>query len=466
MITLILLYALAIGGLLALGALVLDRAAAWVRLPQRFVWLGALLLLVGLTLVAPWRMASAPASSGTGLDLAAASVVATPAAPAAEGLGALPSLQQAMERLAGRVPASLDRALGVAWASATVLLLGLLLLLLHRLDRQRRGWPRARVLGTPVRLADREGPAVYGVFDPDIVVPRRLLTCDEEAQALVLAHEESHREARDPLVLALAAALVTVVPWHPAAWWFLSRLRLACELDCDSRVLGGGVSPRRYGEALITLAGSLHPAPRTAHVSALFNSPRNLHRRLLAMTRPTIRRSPLVTAGLGLAGASLLVAACSTDVPTAAEVRDADVAAVTEALGLPTTPGAIQFIVDGQVRSEAEARALAAEEIASIEIVRVASPDRADQIRITRVVAETRPDSLRTVVLRGLPAGNATDGPQPLVVVDGVIASGSDALRSLRPDQIESIEIVKGPAALELYGERGANGVIMITTKP
>jgi TonB-dependent SusC/RagA subfamily outer membrane receptor len=466
MITLLLLYALAIGSLLALGALVLDRAAQWARIPQRFIWFGALFLLVGLTLVAPLRMASTPAPAATDLDLPATSFIPDPAGFTAEGLSALPSLQQTLGSLAGRVPASVDRALGLAWACTTVLLLGLLLLLLHRLDQQRRRWPRALLLGTPVRLSDREGPAVYGVFTPEIVVPRRFLACDREAQALVLAHEEAHRQAQDPLVLALAAALVMVVPWHPAAWWFLSRLRLASEVDCDSRVLGQGMNPRHYGEALLSLASTFHPAPRAVHGIALFSSPRNLHRRLLAMTTPTTRRSPLFTGGVGLAGAALLFAACSTDVPTATEVRDADVAAVTEALGLPTTPGAMEFVVDGEVRTEAEARALAAGEIATIDIRRGGGQNGADQIRITRVGGEPRPDTLPVVQLRGLPIGDSANAPQPLVVVDGVIATGSDVLRSLRPEQIATIEIVKGEAALGLYGERGANGVIRITTKP
>jgi TonB-dependent SusC/RagA subfamily outer membrane receptor len=35
----------------------------------------------------------------------------------------------------------------------------------------------------------------------------------------------------------------------------------------------------------------------------------------------------------------------------------------------------------------------------------------------------------------------------------------------LDPDDIESVEVIKGDAAARLYGDRGANGVIQITTK-
>lgn len=53
----------------------------------------------------------------------------------------------------------------------------------------------------------------------------------------------------------------------------------------------------------------------------------------------------------------------------------------------------------------------------------------------------------------------------PLIFVDGVeLEAGSAALGSLNPDDIESIEVIKGEAATELYGERAENGVIQILT--
>lgn len=65
---------------------------------------------------------------------------------------------------------------------------------------------------------------------------------------------------------------------------------------------------------------------------------------------------------------------------------------------------------------------------------------------------------------------SAATGQEPLMIVDGVIIArraGSTGLElpGLRPDQIESIEVIKGAAAAELYGARAANGVIMIRTK-
>ena len=52
----------------------------------------------------------------------------------------------------------------------------------------------------------------------------------------------------------------------------------------------------------------------------------------------------------------------------------------------------------------------------------------------------------------------------PLILIDGFEAS-TDALARLRPDDIESFSILKDASATVLYGARGANGIIMITTK-
>jgi len=52
----------------------------------------------------------------------------------------------------------------------------------------------------------------------------------------------------------------------------------------------------------------------------------------------------------------------------------------------------------------------------------------------------------------------------PLIYIDGVRIDGS-VLGGVRPGDVERIEIIKGPAAAELYGPTGANGVIQVFLK-
>ncbi|MES2521424.1 MAG: M56 family metallopeptidase [Gemmatimonadota bacterium] len=54
--------------------------------------------------------------------------------------------------------------------------------------------------------------------------------------------------------------------------------------------------------------------------------------------------------------------------------------------------------------------------------------------------------------------------PDVLVVVDGVVVD-QQTLSKLSPDRIESVEVIKGKAAVSLYGARAAAGVIKVTTK-
>lgn len=89
-----------------------------------------------------------------------------------------------------------------------------------------------------------------------------------------------------------------------------------------------------------------------------------------------------------------------------------------------------------------------------------------------------QPGATSAVRIRGV--GSLTVGQEPLYVVDGVITvSGnatqlddtgprytrSDILAQINPNDIESVTVLKDAAATALYGARGANGVVVMTTK-
>jgi TonB-dependent SusC/RagA subfamily outer membrane receptor len=55
---------------------------------------------------------------------------------------------------------------------------------------------------------------------------------------------------------------------------------------------------------------------------------------------------------------------------------------------------------------------------------------------------------------------------EPLIVVDGIPQhSGAQSLTDLNPRDVESIEVLKDAAATAVFGSRGANGVILISTR-
>lgn len=95
------------------------------------------------------------------------------------------------------------------------------------------------------------------------------------------------------------------------------------------------------------------------------------------------------------------------------------------------------------------------------------------------------PAGTNAIILRG--ENSLSGNSQALIVVDGVVISGSSgqisgtgsgayldgdspidfgtSLNDINPDDIESVSVLKGPGASALYGARGANGAIVVTTK-
>ena len=71
------------------------------------------------------------------------------------------------------------------------------------------------------------------------------------------------------------------------------------------------------------------------------------------------------------------------------------------------------------------------------------------------------PGASSTIVIRGYNSINA--GNDPLIVVDDAPFGGK--IDEINPAEIESIDVLKDASSTAIYGSRGANGVVIITTK-
>lgn len=84
------------------------------------------------------------------------------------------------------------------------------------------------------------------------------------------------------------------------------------------------------------------------------------------------------------------------------------------------------------------------------------------QVAGVDVTSNQRPGELGSITIRGVRSLTASNAP--LYVVDGVpLTTGS--IDYLNPEDIESISVLKDASATAIYGSRGANGVVIITTK-
>ncbi|MFA6070993.1 MAG: M56 family metallopeptidase [Janthinobacterium sp.] len=169
-----------------------------------------------------------------------------------------------------------------------VLSSGMLTLLVLRsvwlLSHQRR-WQKTTLLGTPVYLSGGIGPCVAGLLRPRIVMPVWLQLIPPRQQALLLAHAQCRLAARDPQLLALAYALIVLMPWNLPLWWQLHRLRFAIEVDCDARMLAHGHALRDY--ATVLRRHGQYYSGLTGAAPIVLGDPRALRRRRHLMARFT-----------------------------------------------------------------------------------------------------------------------------------------------------------------------------------
>ena len=233
-------YALVMSLLIGIAALFAERLARVAKLQTRGVWIAALLLSLLLPLSLAWKDArTSPQQARTEL-----------VALASEGPRPMHA-QSPIVWIGGATAASPvrripDQWLVRGWIIATGLVLGSLLLGQWQLRRRLRDSRAGLLADASVTITDDIGPAVMGIFRPQILIPRWLLLADSSTQQIALAHEREHLRSHDVRIFCAAALVVALLPWNLPLWWQLRRLRFSMEVDCDARVLRQGYCATHY----------------------------------------------------------------------------------------------------------------------------------------------------------------------------------------------------------------------------
>ena len=458
------LYGLALSGLFTLAAFGLEKGLAALGRPTRWVWVLALvgsgggMGLAAGGVIAPDPGGDAGAAASLTVDHTVAATTDPYLEPAArpgiaQVAAAFPALVASLvNRVNGRlhsgmvgatardgIPVGLARRLVpfllAGWILASFTLLLGLVGAERRLRRRLGRWPSARILGNEARLSDGVGPAVLGIVRPQVVIPSHLLALERARLHAVLLHEEEHRSAGDTRLLAASLAPLILVPWNPFLWLQHRRLREAMEADCDARVLRKGVSPRSYAVTLLSVGMGKPTGPLPA--LTLSAPARHLKKRIRAMKPRSLRvRIPVALAGGSLALLALL-AGCQVDLPTAEPDQPTPAVETTSDMATEAPPEVGGWTVGGDLTRVT---------------ISGAFDMQADEVRINRMGVEEQPSPLIVI-----------DGEVHLIAIDGEVQPGLPA--DLDPTEILSGEVLRGEAARHLWGERGAHGVISITTR-
>ena len=317
-------YVVIVSLLLSAAALTAERALRLQRKTTRWVWAVAVLA----SLVIPTVIAS--------VSIQIPNITAPTAAPKIIVLRDVTSLplrplsQIPVPASIWRAGAALDARVKRSWLVASGIMLLFLAASAVQLSLRKRRWTRTTLAGVPVYIAPRVGPAVVGLLRPRIVLPAWVAQSPEWCQAHVIAHEQSHLTAGDPLLLTTALCLLVFMPWNLPLWWQLHRLRRAIEVDCDARVLRAGHDVNRYGETLIEVGQ--RQSVFIGAVAAMSESKSFLEQRIQIMLRKPAGWWRISAAALAFMSVCLVALAAQVSPPNSGDDQTAQVAAVDPAV--------------------------------------------------------------------------------------------------------------------------------------
>lgn len=317
-----------------------------------------------------------------------------------------------------------------------------------------------------VRAPQAAAPFSWGRY---IVVPAGgPVDCERE----ILVHERAHvrlHHSADLLLTDLAGAF----QWFNPAMWLLRReLRAIHEYEADKAVIDSGADPRDYQLLLIKKA----VGGRWYSVANSFNHSK-LKNRITMMLR---KKSSRWTGVKALFVLPLTAVALGAFARTAYVVPDDKVSkeSVTASVSGPNISldgfdGQPLYLVDGQ--EVASLDGIPSEKIASIDVFKdgQAVETYGDKARhgVISVTLKKEGDSRKSeaaasgdVIVFRYGKDSVPSGPAPLYIVDGQ-ETEADCLNRIDPDRIASIDIYKDAETLAAYGEKGRNGVAVITLK-
>lgn len=328
-------YGILIAALIALACHAVEACLIAIDRSARFVWVLGLcagvflpvaILIEGATSTSPVR----GGSEIVGVVAPGAKYDAGSIAP--PRVSPFESIQNVLSRW--------DRAALLAWVLSSLLLLSAILFLALRARAMMRHADATVMSGAQVRVTTQAGPALVGVFNYQIIVPRWVLEFPQEQQALIVAHEQEHARVFDPVLVLFAALAVVAFPWNVSLWYAVRRLRTSVEIDCDRRVLSRVSDAHAYGSLLLDVGARISGRPFFA--AALSASASQLHMRISAMSpdRRSLHRmrvGALVVGSVALLGAAFSAPHPKVSLPDANALGELNRSAVQPlaAAGLP-----------------------------------------------------------------------------------------------------------------------------------
>jgi TonB family protein len=241
-------------------------------------WQGILAIALLLPAVEPWHQPMAADTSSVSIATSAAPVI----------VARETAFRFVWKREYFLLLIAAGAALRFLWICA-----GLFRLRRHRLDARMLTIPPVPFSNPQVRWFVSNtvgGPVTFGFLNPSILLPARVVELDADLREAIAHHELAHVRRRDWLFVLLEESIRSLLWFHPAIWFVLSRIQLAREQVVDAEVVGLTCDRERYLDALVAVAAQrllpdVAPAP-------LFLKKRQLAVRVAAVLKETRMSKP------------------------------------------------------------------------------------------------------------------------------------------------------------------------------
>lgn len=276
-------------------------------------------------------------------------------------------------------------------------------------------------------------PLTLRHLKPIVLLPVGLLTqLSPEQVEVILLHELAHVKRWDYLVNWLQSVLELLFFYHPAVWWLSARVRESREHCCDDLVLHAGGQRRMLYAQTLTQVSAYSLNLKTKLAMSFSGNKHSFTfrvKRLFGQAEAGLKWKQSMLPGML---AMMFVLLLLVNAPA--------IFAENKEEKIPDLPAPLEFLEEKQ-------------DTVPLKITHLRDQNAAGQASEIRITGDRLQSDLGTA-------------EEPLFVIDGqVVLDGKEKLETLEPQDIESVEVLKGEKAREIYGERGKNGVVRIFTK-
>src|SRR5690554_1282551 len=326
-------------------------------------------------------------------------------------------------------------------------------------------------------------------FWTNIYFNPRLYT--EEEYEKIFSHEQVHVTQLHSLDNLLAEMSLIFFWYNPFCWMTRRAIQENIEFITDQRVLSSGIDKKSYQYSLIQISTLSPPSYLGNH----FNF-KNLKKRIVMMNKKQSSKMqlgkyvliiPVVVLGTLVFGVSkayeqegiqekfqpTININANLPEPAAAGMEEKETVVVQAPQGNAhkavavtndTLPLAIQplVIVDGSIAPNDALSKLNPEDIQSIDVIKDASAINIYGSKAQNGVIKVATKHGIAQTINPPALQDNLKGNDPLYVVDG---KKQHSMNEINAETIESINVIKGDGATNLYGEEGKHGVILVTTK-